>query len=151
MRYFLRRENMAESIARKEYLEQTFHLWFIEKGTTGPFVVFESFPLSAESDICIIYGHNNEVKALLKNHGKSIPEKNIFIIACLTNNPKDFIIPCKKIYIAPQKNQEGIKLRKGEEFGFDFDISDIELHLFNSNTKDILDKLTSVFDKIQNY
>lgn len=148
MRYFLRCGNKAETIARREYLEQTFHLWFIEKETIGSFIVFESIPLSVEIDICLIYGHNYEVAALLKNHRDRIPEKNIFIIACLTKNPKDFIIPCKRIFIAPQQKDEGIKLRKGIEFGFDFDISDIELNLFNNHTQDTLDKLLSVFERI---
>lgn len=149
MRYLLRCGNKAETIARREYLEQTFHLWFVEKGTIDSFIVLESIPLSAESDICLIYGHNTEVATLLKNHRESIPEKNIFIIACLTNNPKDFIVPCKKVFIAPQKRGEGVKLRNGTEFGFDFDISDVELNLFNSHTQDTLNKLTSVFDRIQ--
>ena len=148
MRYFLRCGNKAETIARREYLEQTFHLWFIEKGTIDSFIVLESIPLSVESDICIIYGHNTEVATLLKNHRESIPENNIFIIACLTNNPKDFIVPCKRVYIAPQNKGEGIKLRKGTEFGFDFDISDVELNLFNSQNQNMHDKLASVFDRI---
>ena len=37
MRYFLRCGNQVETIARREYLEQTFHLWFIEKGTIDSF------------------------------------------------------------------------------------------------------------------
>lgn len=148
MRYFLRCGNKSETFARREYLEQTFHLWFIEKEIVGSFIVLESVPLSAENDICLIYGHNTEVASLLKNHLEHIPEKNIYIIACLTNNPKDFIAPCKKVYIAPQKKGEGVKLRKGNEFGFDFDISDVELNLFNSQNQDMHDKLASVFDRI---
>ena len=148
MRYFLRCGNKSEVSARREYLQQIFHLWFIEKGSIGSFIVLESIPLSAESDICLIYGHNNEVATLLKDHSESIPEKNIFIIACLTNNPKDFIVPGKKIYIAPQKKDEGVKLRKGTEFGFVFDISDVELNLYNSRVEGICDKLTGAFDKI---
>lgn len=148
MRYLLRCGNKAETIARTEYLEQTFHLWFIEKGTIDSFIVLESIPLSAESDICLIYGHNYEVAALLKNHRDRIPEKNIFIIACLTKNPKDFIIPCKRIFIAPQEKDEGVKLRLGSEFGFKFDISDVELNLFNSRTESIYDKLVLSFKRI---
>lgn len=148
MRYFLRYGNKTETLARREYLEQTFHLWFVEKEIIGSFVVFESVPISAGSDICLIYGHNTEVATLLKNYQNSIHEKNIYIIACLTNNPKDFIVPCKKVYIAPQKNGEGVKLRKGSEFGFGFDISDVELNLFNSKIQDMHDKLTSVFERI---
>lgn len=148
MRYLLRDGNQSEISARREFLELTFHLWFIPKGTVGSFVVLESIPSSAEKEICLVYGHNNEVANLLKYHRESIPEKNIFIIACLTKNPKDFIVPCKQIFIAPQKKNAGVKLRAGNEFGFEFDISDVELDLFNSRIDNTLDKLASVFDRI---
>lgn len=148
MRYLLRRGNQSEIPARITYLKQTFQLWFVAKETIGTFVVLESIPSTVEKEICIIYGHNNEVASLFKNHNYSISENNIFVIACLTNNPKDFILSNKHVYIAPQNRYEGVKLRKGTEYGFDFDISDVELNLFNNNTqKSHFDKLTSVFSE----
>ena len=75
-------------------------------------------------------------------------KKNIFIIACFTRNPKDFVVPFKKVYISPQKKDEGVKLRKGTEFGFDFDISDVELNLFNSQTTTTYEKLLANFDRL---
>lgn len=148
MRYLLRCGNQSEVLARKEYLEQTFHLWFVQKGFIGPFIVLESIPLSVENDICVVYGHNYEVAYLLKKHKEKLPEKNIFIIACLTDNPKDFILPRKRIFISPQKKDEGVELRKGAEFGFNFDISDAELNLYNSKILLPLEKLMSVFIRI---
>ena len=148
MRYLLRDGNISELSARKEYLKDTFHLWFTENGFLGSFIVLESFPKFSGDNICIIYGHNSEVANLLKNHWKEIPEKNIFIIACLTKNLNDFVVPCKRTFIAPQEKSEGIKLRLGSEFGFDFDISDIELHLFNNRTESAYEKLTLTFEKI---
>ncbi len=148
MRYFLRYDNRTETFSRKKYLEKIFNLWFIEKEIIGDFIVLESLPLTTESNICIIYGHNFEVKNLLKNHRKTILEKNIFIISCLTKNPKDFTVPNKRIYISPQKKGNGVKLRKGSEYGFNFDISDVELNLFNCPIQGILEKLTSVFERI---
>ncbi len=148
MRYFLRYNNRAETFSRKKYLEKIFNLWFIEKEIIGNFIVFESFPLTTESDICIIYGHNFEVEELLKNHRKSIPEKNIFIISCRTKNPKDFSIPNKIVYIAPQEDKKGVRLRNGAEYEFDFDISDVELNLFNAPIQPTFEKLTSVFERL---
>ena len=145
MRYLLRSGNQSEIFARKDFLEQTFHLWFVQKETIGFFIVLESFPLSSEKEICLIYGHNYEVAHLLKNYRESIPEKNLFIIACLTNNPLDFFIPFKRIFIAPQNKKEGIKLRNGSDFDFEFDVSDIELNLFNSHIRNIRDKLLLAF------
>ena len=149
MRYLLRSGNKSELSARLEFLEQTFNLWFIPNGTIGSFTILESFPLSTEKDICLIYGHNFEVAHLLRAHIESLPEKNLYIIACLTDNPRDFIVSSKKTFIAPQEKNEGIKLRFGNEFGFDFDISDIELDLFNSRIKSIPDKLSKVFNLMQ--
>ena len=149
MRYFLHKEKALEISARKEYLEQTFHFWFVEREPINSFIVLESFPSTAEKEICIVYGHNYEVSYLLKNHSICIPEKNIFIISCLTKNKRDFILPGKRTYVAPQKANERIKLRYGYEFGFEFDISDVELNLFNSNVKNIYDKLKLSFDRIQ--
>lgn len=148
MRYFLHKEKELEIRARREYLEQTFHFWFVEREQIDSFIVLESFPSTAEKETCIIYGHNFEVADLLKNHSICIPEKNIFIIACLTKNKRDFILFGKRTYIAPQKTNEGIKLRYGREFGFKFDISDVELNLFNSKTESIYDKLRLAFDRI---
>lgn len=148
MRYLLRNGNKSELSARIELLELTFRLWFIPKGTIGSFTILESFPLSIEKDICLIYGHNTEVAHLIEEHIENIPEKSLYIIACLTDNPKDFIVPSKKIFIAPQEKDEGVKLRAGNEFGFDFDISDVELNLFNSRTKNIRDKLSAVFERM---
>lgn len=148
MRYLLRIGNAFEVSVRREFLEQSFHLWFIQKGTIGQFIVLESFPPLTEKEICLVYGHNTEVANLLKDHRESIPEKNIFIIACLPNDPKEFIVPDKSVFIAPQEKHEGVKLRKGDEFGFGFDISDMELNIFNSRIKNIYDKLVAVFDRI---
>ena len=148
MKYFLHKEKETEIRARKEYLEQTFHFWFVEKERINSFIVLESFPSTAEKEICIVYGHNYEVAYLLKNHSICIPEKNLFIISCLTRNKRDFILSGKRTYIAPQKANEKIKLRYGYEFGFEFDISDVELNLFNSKTSNIYNKLQLAFERI---
>ena len=145
MRYLLRGKNYSQIFARRDYLSKTFNLWFTVKGVIGSFVVLESFPHTIEDDICIIYGHNNEVADLLRKYEGFIPEKNIFIIACYTKNPKDFIVLGKNIFVAPQKKDEGVKLRKGSEFNFEFDISDVELNLFNSRIDNIYDKLKCAF------
>ena len=148
MRYLLRKENQTEILSRKAFLMDTFHLWFIEKGILDSFIILESVPSTSEKDICIIYGHNNEVATFLKYHRKNIPEKNIFIIACFTNNPKDFIVPGKRVFVAPQEKEDGVKLREGNPFGFEFDISDVELYLFNARIENTYEKLLFAFNRV---
>ena len=151
MKYLLRIENQAELSARKKYLEQTFNLWFIEKGTIGAFIVLESIPPSTEKDTCIIYGHNSEVLSLFKNNMEDIIEKNIYIISCQLTNPKDFLVRSKRIFLTPQYEDGMVRLRIGRAFGFDFDITDVELNLYNSHIKNIPEKLSTTFKQIETF
>ena len=131
MRYLLQIENYEEVSHRQKYLEQIFHVWFtIDNDCLGRFIVFDSFPVSFEKDICLIYGHNYEIISLLNNHFKEIPEKNIYSISCLPRNKNSFYVPNKKIFIAAQENNR-VSLRHGADYGFDFDVCDTEINLYN--------------------
>ena len=85
MRYLLQKENASEQKLRKQFLYDVFHLWFINNGTIGEFDVFETFPFSNNNNILMVYGHNSQVKSLLKQYSKMINEKDIFIISCADN------------------------------------------------------------------
>ena len=147
MRYFLTRQNEKELTFRKDYLFEVFNMWFAKSNVIGNFIVFESMPKSIDNDICLIYGHNYEIYDLLKNHREEIPEKNIFIIACEKNYEKLFRVPNKNVFLAPQTDGY-IELRNGKSFGFEFDISDIELNLYNTPTKSNKNKLKELFTQV---
>lgn len=147
MRYLLTKENEQELISRKDFLFEVFNVWFMKSNRIGDFIVFESMPMSVDNDICLIYGHNYEIYDLLKKHRKEIYEKNIFIITCEKNYENLFRVPNKNVYLAPQTNGY-IELRNGLSFGFDFDISDIELNLYNSPIKQNKHKLKELFTQI---
>ena len=68
-----------------------------------------------------------EVNTKIENFKKCIEDFN----KCVDNNIIPFLV------------------ERHEEFGFEFDISDVELNLFNSNVKNIYDKLKLSFDRIQ--
>ena len=86
MRYLLQKENSSEQKLLSQFLYDVFHLWFINNGTIGEFDVFETFPFSNNNNnILMVYGHNFQVKSLLKQYSKMINEKDIFIISCADN------------------------------------------------------------------
>ena len=147
MRYLLQYENYSELNVRRKYLEDTFHLWFILSKSIDGFFVLESFPNTTENDICLIYGHNYNILGLLHKHQEELYEKNIYIISCRTKNLHNFLVPNKNVYLAPQIGNR-LPLRDGLAYGFDFDISDVELNLYNSSNTNTTNKLNNTFIKI---
>ena len=147
MRYLLRSQNKDELLLRKDYLSKVFGLWFVNRNNLGDFLVLESIPTSIDDDICIIYGHNNEIYSLFQNYKNDLREKNIFIITCETSYRKLFRIKNKNIFISPQMDGY-VNLRNGEDFGFEFDISDVELNLYNSPITSNKEKLNKLFTQI---
>ncbi len=147
MRYLLPIRQRVELIPRYHYLYDTFRLFFLETGTIGDFIILESFPFRYHNNVIIVYGHNIEITTLFAEHGTHIHEKDIFIISCNPIQPTDFYLPQKRIFLAPQ--QDGfLRLRKGIDYGFEFDITDVELYLYNSNITNHRNKLLSVFNRL---
>ena len=147
MRYLLPCRQRGELIPRYHYLYDTFRLYFLETGTIGNFIVLESFPFQYQNDIFVIYGHNIEITTLFAGFCNNIHEKNVFIISCSPIKPGGFSLRKKRVYLAPQQD-DSLRLRKGVNYGFEFDITDVELYLYNSRTTDHLAKLLAEFNRI---
>ena len=147
MRYFLPCRQRDELIPRCHYLYNTFHLCFIETGTIGNFIVLEAFPFRHKNDILIVYGHNIEITTLFAGFCNTIYEKNVFIISCSATQTGGYFLPKKRVYLAPQQGNV-LRLRKGVNFGFEFDITDVELYLYKSSITDHLAKLLADFNRI---
>jgi hypothetical protein len=113
----------------------------------GDFAVFESFPL-CNDDLALIYGHNFEIFFLFERHSTDLKEKNIAIISCETDIPKGYFLKNKRVFLDPQRNGKA-ELLIGTKYGFDFDITDAELRLYNCRIQDPLKKASSVFTRIQ--
>lgn len=146
MRYFLRKEQRSELSLRCQYLYDVFKLWFIQTGEVGDFDVLESFPF-VNDDIALIYGHNYEIVFLFKKYSTEMKEKNIAIISCETDVPKGYFLKNKKVFLAPQREGRA-ELLIGEDYGFEFDITDAELLLYNCRISETLEKISSVFHEI---
>ena len=147
MRYFIHSKHFEDIFARKQYIEEVTKLYFIQQHNLGNFIVLQSFPFTSEQDICLVYGHNYEVANFLQKQIIEITEKKIFIISCERKYRSAYLVKGKKIYISPQQ-EEYVKLRDGHAYGFDFDISDVELNLYNSRLNTIWGKLTNSFIKL---
>ena len=129
MRFLLQDCQVCELTSRRQFLYDVFRVYFIETGKLNNFIILESFPSTYETDILIIYGHNLYVYNLINTASNSIREKNLFIISCaISPNIKRHLYG-KKLYKAPLQ-ESSLLLRDGQEYGFDFDISDAEFYLY---------------------
>ena len=143
MRYLLQKENAAEQKRRLQFLFDVFKIWFVAVGTEESFFVFQSFPFSSwEPDVMLIYGHNYHILPYLMNG--SVPEKYIYIISCMDADSNLISIPGKCIYY-DSKSESTTNIMYGADFGFDFDITDAELNLYNSKLTNAKEKLNTVF------
>ena len=152
MKYILDPQLQMEKAARLRYLYEIFDVYFIEKspgveGLLSEAIVFESFPSTFENDICIICGHNLFVAATLNVFNSEIPEKNIFIISCANRCRELYRVKGKNIFLSPQ-DDEYAYTHLGKFFGFDFNITDAELNLYNNHWATAEEKLYSAFDRL---
>lgn len=143
MRYLLQMENSSEQELRLQFLFDVFHVWFVPLGTEGGFIVFQSFPFSSwESNILIMYGHNYNIWKYLQAY--LVPECFIYIISCMSATSGHIPLHGKCVYY-DSESESTTKLMCGRDFGFDFDITDAELNLYNSKQISVHKKLNSAF------
>lgn len=147
MRYLLRKEQRSELLPRCQYLFDVFKLWFVPTGEIDSFIILESFPF-VKDDLLLIYGHNSDVSGYFRRHATDVKEKNIAIISCRLEISAYNYLNNKSIYLAPQTKGMA-KLLFGEEYGFEFDITDAELQLYNCRVYDPIQKVSTVFEKIR--
>lgn len=139
MRYLLSDKQVNEIAARQQYLYDIFGLYFIEKNSVDGFVSLEPMA-SGTPPLLFITGHANQVKHYLVKHNKDLTESTIIITSCF---PESFFSLRKKgrtIYFSKTCGNYTF-LRAGKRYGFDFDISDSELYLYNSKETDFLKKV----------
>lgn len=154
MKYLLTSKNLKELKFRQKYLFETFGLWFVNpKELTIPnskysFIVLESFPASIEKDICLIHGHNYEIESLFDQFKHQILEKDIYVISCKSQTRNGYIIKGKRVYLSKILEHYNFPL-EGAEFGFEFDITETELNLYNSKEKDFRKKLNDCFELLK--
>lgn len=146
MRYIISKSIDNEVSARREYLVETFNMWFTTECVNGV-TVLKSFPEHV-CPVCFIVGHNREISDYLKKH--RIPENVIIIISCLKNlNLNKESMLGKEIYISNQNKYDLSNRYKGSAYGFKFDVTESEIILFNSRKcKDIIRRIKISFETL---
>lgn len=151
MRYILQKNFLSEVPDRIKYLYKIFKLWFLPLEEHNDFMVFTSLPSFCYSDFMLIVGHNFPVKDYLMHN--NIPEKTIVAITCDGGcNIKQIKLPGKTIYIPFQNQRNLVDLLSGSEFGFNFDLTESELMLYNApNHLAMSEKIATAFQPLNTY
>lgn len=136
-----------ELIARQKYFYETFHLWLIVNSKDNNYIKLTSMPTNC-LDILFIIGHNTFVKEYLKCH--EITEKRIVAITCDgTIRFASLTLPGKILYIPYQNEENYADLLHGKLYGFDFDLTESEILLYNANKSvDVFKRLEDTFYKL---
>lgn len=142
MRYILFKKNVSinEIKSRQEFLYNIFNIYTLPF-IYGNYIKFKSIP-EKYGNIIFINGHNNDVfNWLIKN----FPNEDIIVmISCYQGIIRILKFPYKEIY---STNYITYKLN-GKDYGFDFDITDEELNLYNCPYYLIKEKLKYAFERI---
>mgnify|MGYP000852987953 CR=1 FL=1 len=129
MRYFIQNAFKNEIRERRDFLYETFHIWTYECGINSGFILLQSMP-SNILDVCFVVGHNRFVDYFLNRN--NLYEKNIVAITCDKNYSFKKKNNSKKFYLPYQDKKGSAYLIKGSEFGFNFDLTESEISLYNS-------------------
>lgn len=141
MRYLIHESQLKEMSARKDYLFDVFHLYFLPGTPEGNYTPFS--PVGEKGpDILFITGHTDSVFTHLDKMIMEIPEKTIVITSCYGERFKKF--SNKKNGYVPKSRDELCCIRSGKPYGFDFNISDAELDFYNAHG-DIYTRIKSAY------
>lgn len=143
MRYVILKSNISlkEKKARQEYLYDIFKIYFM------PFCYkthseLKSIPFNF-GDTIFIYGHNEQVYRYLLNN--KIKETNIVLITCYFGRLTKIRLENKNMFYT----EEITDRFNGEEYGFDFEITNSEINLYNCPYSSIEDKIKYSFKRIE--
>ena len=142
MRYVILKNkvDIEEICFRQEYLYDVFKVYTIPLYKNG-IVELKSFPENL-FDVLFIFGHNNQVFSYLNTNEPS--EENIVLITCYTGPITKFNMSDKKIFYT---NNITYKL-DGKKYGFEYEITDAELNLYNCKNDSLEEKLESCFERV---
>lgn len=145
MRIILPKDKETEIKARLEYLFGVFNLYFMVKREDNYCIELTSIPYNT-LDYLLIIGHNGFVERYMINRKDTMREENIVLISCeLKILRYSNLFSDKNIYVSQESYQYGqTTCYKGQDYGFEFNISDAELDLYNSK-ENIDNKISNVF------
>lgn len=121
----------SELSARQKYFYETFHLWLVINAVNNSSIQLTSIPANC-IEILFIVGHNTFVKDYL-THTKIEEDKIVAITCDGTIHFSNLKLPNKTIYISHQNEHNYADLLDGALYGFDFDPTESEILLYNTN------------------
>ena len=148
IRYVMPRTMEREATARKAYLYDTFHLGFLERNGDPDYIELVSFPF-VERRYLFLCGHNYQVADYLKRHRHDITEEIKVITSCTPQKIFRCLPWLKNVYFCKTNWRGDAIPRYGAAFGFDFDITDSELDLYNAEGHDLLERIRSSYKKMK--
>lgn len=139
MRLILDSAFKEEIKERQSYMYDVFHIYMIVLRKNEKYIELCSFP-EKDIDYTFLIGHSGCVLEFLENN--KIYTENLVLISCnselivnLSKKNKN-----KKTYIAKSK-KEKVDLLSGEDYGFEYNLTESELDLYNyRNMEDKIDK-----------
>lgn len=142
MKYIILKNNASieEIKSRQDYIKDIFCVYTIPF-YYDDYIELKSIPESF-GDIIFLNGHNNQVYDFLVN--KKPKEKNIIMITCYFGMIKNLKFHNKKMFCT---NTITFKF-SGKEYGFDFEITNSELNLYNCPYKSLEDKINYSFERV---
>lgn len=139
MKYLFDKKEINSLKDRSSYVYDVFHLYAINKEETENFIILETFPFGY-MEVFFILGHDVFVYEYLNKNINKINENVIVAITCLPNKLKKFLSYNKKIYVSKNYNELTRKYN-GNKWGFNFDITDSEIDLYNNRSINIIEKI----------
>ena len=129
--------------SRMHYCNNAFHLYFTFQIDANSLRI-RSFPNTAVEYLFIV-GHNNDICKYILNKKDYV--KNIIIISC--GIPEIYFkkFNAKHIFVS-NRNSSKNYFYNGRDWGFNFNITEDELDLYNLNGKDIKEKVNQICKKV---
>lgn len=144
MRYMLHKSQLAELVARQEYLYDIFRLYFLPGKPEGSYIPL--IPVGpTQIDMLFITGHIYDVRRYLDTYITQIPEKSIVITSCFGLTFQRYTSQ-KEIYV-PNPNLNLCHVRNGKPYGFNFSISDAELDFYNAQGN-AMDRILKTYSRL---
>lgn len=142
MRYILLRKKITfeEIRSRQEYLYDVFKIYTIPFFFDN-YIELRSIPENY-GNVVFINGHNNQVYSFLMNEEPK--EHDIVMITCYQRLVKKIKFPNKDMFFTDTTTDK----LNGKEYGFDFEITNSELDLYNCSYTSVKDKINYSFERI---
>lgn len=147
MRYLLDNHMRNELFDRQRFLYDVFHI-YTSVTYHKDYLELVSIP-KEEINICFIVGHNIFTKQVLQQ--EKFGEKNIVTITCQAKvKISDLHLTGHDLFIAKLNEAGYVRLCRGKDFGFDFDLTESEIMLYRlSSSCSIREQLEECFIQVK--